>query len=341
MAKTTKEPILTEGFINKVQRLAKYIQRAASRNAPAILFVLFKVESTRKLAEQSLTGILEGKDFRIISLDLRDDSVADVVHRLLEQQTSAKDVFYLRHLREGASSALGSLNVRRELLVDHAVKLVIWLEESELLWLTQGAPDFWAFRQRVVEFLELPEEEPFQQAVQRLYQGTESASSEERMAKIKLRKDLLESLPAESSFERARLSFELGQLLYDQGDLQHASNQFQRALSLCQESRDKANIAVTLHQLGMIAQDQGDYDEARKLYGQVSKIFEKLGDQGGIAITLHALALLEESQGNLEEAFSLNQKAVGIYTRLKSPDEKQAKQVQARIEKALRPRKTK
>jgi hypothetical protein len=48
--------------------------------------------------------------------------------------------------------AYSALNMHRELLVEHQIRVVFWLTKSEAASLPHYAPDFWAFRHRVVEF---------------------------------------------------------------------------------------------------------------------------------------------------------------------------------------------
>ena len=45
-----------------------------------------------------------------------------------------------------------ALNFQRELLVENRIILVLWLGTPEAAELALQAPDFWAFRHRVVEF---------------------------------------------------------------------------------------------------------------------------------------------------------------------------------------------
>jgi hypothetical protein len=45
-----------------------------------------------------------------------------------------------------------ALNFHREMLVENRVILVLWLAAAEAAELPYLAPDFWAFRHRVVEF---------------------------------------------------------------------------------------------------------------------------------------------------------------------------------------------
>jgi tetratricopeptide (TPR) repeat protein len=53
---------------------------------------------------------------------------------------------------KGGANAYRALNIRRELLVDHQLRAIFWLTGAEARELSRHAPDFWAFRHRVVEF---------------------------------------------------------------------------------------------------------------------------------------------------------------------------------------------
>lgn len=316
MVQTRQQVLASEEFLTRVNRLANYVKRAKERNKAAILFALFKVETTRLFAERSLTGILEGGGFRILRVDLNDPKNSDLVTILLRAQESPNDVFFVYGLRAVNQPALRSLNIRRELLLHEGVKVVFWLEESQLQGVAFGAHDFWAFRHRIVEFIELPEEETLHKAAEKLLHDTDYTSRNELLAKIQLRQDLLRSLGKGATYERARMHFELGQLLYHNGELAKAKKHLQQALEVVSKLKGKPERAAICHQLGMIAQDQGDYEEARKLYQQSLKIEERLGNQGGIAVSSVQLSLLHLRLSELEEALRLIQKAEAIFERL-------------------------
>ncbi len=306
----------TEEFLTRVNRLANYITRSGKSEKATLLFALFKVESTRRLAEQSLNGNLEGKGFRIVRLDVREYPNTDLVQLLLDKQTSPSDVFYVHRLRAGEQATLNALNYRRELLIENAVKVLFWLEESELQWLAFGAPDFWAFRHRVVEFIELPEEKSMQETVQRFYGDTEFVSHEELLVKTRLRQELLQALPKGATDTKARLHWEIGNLLHKNGELVSAKKHLEQALKYVTRLKDEPNRAATLHSLGIIAQAQGDYEEARRLYQQSLKINERLGNQSGMANSYHQLGMIAQAQGDYEEARRLYQQSLKIKERL-------------------------
>lgn len=65
-------------------------------------------------------------------------------------------IFFVTGLGNANSLSSGqvfqALNNNRELLVESRVRIVFWLNGVELAELPRHAPDFWAFRHRVVEF---------------------------------------------------------------------------------------------------------------------------------------------------------------------------------------------
>jgi hypothetical protein len=58
-------------------------------------------------------------------------------------------------LVKGFPEALQFLNFKREELVERHIKVVFWVKEDELARISIEAPDFFAFRNRVVEFMEI------------------------------------------------------------------------------------------------------------------------------------------------------------------------------------------
>jgi tetratricopeptide (TPR) repeat protein len=50
------------------------------------------------------------------------------------------------------ANAYRALNMRRELLVDYDIRALFWLNKAESRSLSRIAPDFWAFRHRVIDF---------------------------------------------------------------------------------------------------------------------------------------------------------------------------------------------
>jgi tetratricopeptide (TPR) repeat protein len=69
-------------------------------------------------------------------------------------------VFFVSGLQwgggRGYSNAYRALNLHREYLVETKIRSVFWITQAESKQMTRHAPDFWAFRHKVVDFLDLP-----------------------------------------------------------------------------------------------------------------------------------------------------------------------------------------
>ena len=85
-----------------------------------------------------------------------DESHFDIPLLLSQRPERDRSVFSVSGLSHGGgkenANAYRALNIRREYFVDYAIRVVIWLAGDEAMALSRHAPDFWAFRHRVVEF---------------------------------------------------------------------------------------------------------------------------------------------------------------------------------------------
>jgi len=68
------------------------------------------------------------------------------------RETAPQAVVFLVHGMGGQMQTYAGLNVFRELIVEQRLKAIFWLTREELNLLAHHAPDFWAFRHRVIEF---------------------------------------------------------------------------------------------------------------------------------------------------------------------------------------------
>lgn len=80
----------------------------------------------------------------------------DVIREICGRDDIKETIFFVTGLGNANSLSSGrvfqALNNNRELLVESRVRIVFWLNGVELSELPRHAPDFWAFRHRVVEF---------------------------------------------------------------------------------------------------------------------------------------------------------------------------------------------
>ena len=218
---------------------------------------------------------------------------------------------------------LAHLNLARERYRELGCPLVLWLPDYALTRLAREAPDFWAWRSGVFEFI--PEAEMAESALRQMAYEPDLVTSSLDAAAKRERLALLEQLLADYRLlgagpqeqdAQADILAKMGSLHWDLGDYAEARRLYQESLDIVQQLGDRAGIARTLHNLGMLAHRQGDYAEARCLYQESLATAQQLGNRAGVASTLHQLGMLAQDQGDYAEARRLYQESLDIAQQL-------------------------
>jgi tetratricopeptide (TPR) repeat protein len=309
-------PELDEPFAERVERLKHELALALRWDRPSILVAVYASAFVRADAEALLEVWLreQGQAVARVQVLGPDDPAADVPRRLREWPERSQTVFFISGLRQGAPTTWNSLNVRREYLVDDRIRAIFWLTEGEAAELPRRAPDFWAFRHRVVEFVEPPETgRAVQKARELAWAGFEKRLPPgERQARIAFREQVLAELPdtPETAAARAELHYTLGGL-YDFGrDYVAALKYLQTALDLAEQVGDSALQSWVLNGLGNVYRDLGRHDEAIATYRTALEI-GKLSDGGakiysGLGNVYHDLGRYDEAVAAFQRAIELD-----------------------------------
>jgi hypothetical protein len=149
-----------KGFYSKASKagleiLADEIQLALHWQRPSILLAIQKSKQDmlkNQLAlEQEL--IKTNKIVKRLKFDKQDP---DVINLMCRTPDHNEVIFFVSGM--GYTNNIdnikiyNALNLHRELLVEQNIRVVFWLTEQEAANLPYHAPDFWAFRHRVIEF---------------------------------------------------------------------------------------------------------------------------------------------------------------------------------------------
>jgi len=309
MTPTPKPNELDEPFAERVERLKQELALALHWNRPSILLAIYSSEFVRADAEAALKDWLreQGQDAALIQVTGQAD--ADVPLRLRERPDRDRTVFFVSGLRWGAPTSWNALNVRREYLVEDHIRAVFWLTEGEAAELPLRAPDFWAFRHRTVEFVELPEMgRAVQRASELAWAGFEERlPPEERRARIALRERLLAELPdePETTAARAELHYTLGGLYHWGREHERAREHLQAALDLAKRSENVRLQAWSLNGLGEVYRAQGRPEE-------VAAYQRAIALDPDFAAPHFNWALLEVERGNKDTAYEHWKQAVEL-----------------------------
>jgi tetratricopeptide (TPR) repeat protein len=241
---------LDEPFAERVDRLARELKLAIRWDRPSILLAVYSSMYVMGDAAAALEAQLREGGQQVIWVRVNGEADADIPLRLAEHPQRNGAVFFVSGLQWGGQTALRALNIRREYFVDERLRAVFWLTENEAVAIAREAPDFWAFRHRVVEFVEPPEPGRAAEMARGLaWWGFEDRTlREDTQAKIALRKALLADLPKgdETVGAQAELQYTLGGLYWADRQYQRAEESLRAALEGARRT-DNARLEAGCH----------------------------------------------------------------------------------------------
>ena len=262
-----------ESFKDRVAILFDELRLSIQFHRSSVLLAVYGSELIREKAERSLRESLFALGQNVCEMEINEE-LFDLPALFEQHSVSENIVFYLSGLQWGGGvdgqNAYRSLNLRRDYFVDHQLRVILWLTESEAANLPRLAPDFWSFRHRVVEFLEAPVRKRRQ-----AYQGDLSWPNWESHhftqdidGEIGLRKQLLANLPAgpESNANRADLYLALAALSWAKGESMVSLAYLNRGKGNALQTKEPALIARFWMGMGFISHAEERQDEAIEAY---------------------------------------------------------------------------
>jgi tetratricopeptide (TPR) repeat protein len=149
-----KLPDYTNLLEERVDLLFDELSFAIQWQRPSILLVFYESEHERDTVELALEKRLAEIGQQVTQFRV-DEEHFDIPRLLSQYPDRDRSVFSVISLSrgggKGGANAYRALNIRREYFVDFAIRVIIWLTTDEAIELSRHAPDFWAFRHRVVE----------------------------------------------------------------------------------------------------------------------------------------------------------------------------------------------
>ena len=151
----------TPGFFSKafkegISSLMDELKLAFQWGRPSILVAVHREAGPgQEKAQARLKKEIEAAGRTVREIEVNREN-PNVIQSILKSTPHANTVFFVsgvgRNAKTDRDEIYRALNFHREMLVDHRIILVLWLASTEAAELPLQAPDFWAFRHRVVEF---------------------------------------------------------------------------------------------------------------------------------------------------------------------------------------------
>jgi tetratricopeptide (TPR) repeat protein len=337
-----------EPFEDRVDILFRELELAVKWQRPSILLAIYSSEFVHTDAKATLKNRLIAMAQYVHYFQVVNDENSDIPLLISEIPDLDKTIFFIEGLRWGGGKdgirAYRALSIGREYFIDKRIRAVFWLTENEANDLARYAPDFWAYRHRVIEFVEPPTPEQISlRALEATWQGIgEYADTLEDIdARIALREAMLNDLPEgdESIAIRGNLLFAIGVLHWRRGDYEKAIQFLQTALEIATYTQDKWFEAVCFNAVALVNTTLGRIDEAVEslkqaatlapdeifpwnnlgnLYSQLDRndeaitALEKAIERNPLdAISWNGLGKIYQKLGRTDEAIATYQKAIG------------------------------
>lgn len=270
----------TESFDERIEIIARELELSIKWQRPCVLLVVYSSEYVRADAEAALENCLFDLGQKAVQLKVRNRETFDVFSFLQEFKDPSHSVFLIDGLRPGneqENKIYSAINLQHEFFAEKQVRAIFWLTQNEITDLARYAPDFWAHRQRMIEFIESPRaEQVLHQALESAWQGTGEYANpyEDTDAKISLRESLLTELPKgqEASSIRANLLLTLGILNWRKGDFEKAHEQLHEALKLAARIQDCWFEAECFNAMALVKASMDRTDEAIEAYKQAIRL---------------------------------------------------------------------
>ncbi|MGD0611052.1 MAG: tetratricopeptide repeat protein [Anaerolineales bacterium] len=303
-----------EPFDERVAILAEELELAIQFDRPSILIAVYESEFVLQAAQAALSERLSSLGQRVYPFRVTREQF-DIALLLSQHPAREASVFFVTGLKwgggKGGDEAYRALNLHREYFVENQIRAVLWLTQSEAIDLPKHAPDFWAFRHRVVEFNDAPAGAGEDASLDMPAWGdqkTEAESHQDLDGRIAFRETSLAGLPEGDASQAARLDlfYNLAHLYWAKGDYERSIQRLQTGLKIAERMQDSWLQARFWIGLGMARAALKQADQAVEADEHAIQL------QPEDPLPWSNLAAHCRSLGQLERAMQACQRAIGL-----------------------------
>ncbi|MGB1253169.1 MAG: tetratricopeptide repeat protein, partial [Candidatus Promineifilaceae bacterium] len=299
-------------------QIERELSRALRHQRGIIILVLYRSDWVREAVQTQLMQQLRAQQTTVEEVRIT-SRLPDLPAQVAAFARPAQTVVFGLGLRNGGEPAYRALNLQREQFVTEKWKVVLWLTEGELQQLMTTATDFWVFRHRYLEFLEMPSSPKTAKGLlnetKTPVEFIDPAEEASILVQIEQRQQLLAQLPDndETMATRAFLWRSIAEQHYKLRAFDQAENAYQMVLQTSQAAEDHITTALGYHRLGIIKQQQRDWDAAHAFYQQALQIDIDFNDRHSQASTLHQLGRIKQQQRDWDAAHTFFRQAEQIF----------------------------
>ena len=300
-----------KSFNENIELLFEELELATKWGRPSILLAIHKSKLGQEKAERALEQKLNGLGLNIAHIIVNNEH-SDVPHIILATSARNQTVFFVSNIDWGGGQdgrdAYKALNVYRELFVENQIKVVFWLTSGEAANLPRYAPDFWAFRHRVIEFAAQRTRGKVNLPVGILIWHVQNSidSFDTPGKRITAREQILAKLPhkMESLSTRVDLLYNIGHLYWVMGNSTKALQAFTSGIDQVKNFQLPRIRSDLLNGTAIIYFEANQYDRAIEFYKEA---ILNSPEDGSLLINLSAACC---ALGRNQEAISIGKRAI-------------------------------
>ena len=311
-------------FDENINALLEELVLAEKWERPSILLAVHKSKFGQNKAQKTLEDRLNKLGQRVSYLVV-DEQHSDIPHSILSTPAAEGSVFFVSNIDWGGGQdrkdAYRAINIYRELFVERHLRAVFWLTVNEAAVLPRYAPDFWAFRHRVIEFTgqRIPHTVILPSGVL-IWDIQNSVDPFDTLqARISVREELLSKLPrnAEANASRADLLYNLGYLYWLMGNTEKAAQQLLAGLDLVTGEQVDPIRSSLLSGLAILSYEAKDYARAADLCTEALQEYPQSASLTiNLTITLCTLGRNQEALALARKAIKLNGRDARVWNAL-------------------------
>jgi hypothetical protein len=155
-------PAASAPFEERLEILSGELELAVKWQRPCIVLVVYSSEYVRADVEAALENRLIDLGQKSIHLSVKNRDPKAVLPFFKELKEPMSSVYMIDGFRWGGgdeSSVYSTASLQREYFVQQQLRAVFWMTPNEISKLAHAVPELWAYRHRVIEFMESPKAE--------------------------------------------------------------------------------------------------------------------------------------------------------------------------------------
>lgn len=264
--------LYTKAFHENISILFDELQMARKWGQASIILTVHKSTFSQEKTKKALQKKIESLGYRIVEFEINKIQ-GNFIDEMLRQQDVENIVFYVSNLDRGKGNdekdGYRILNLYRETLIEQKIKAIFFLTINEATALPSYAPDFWAFRHRVLGFASPHAPNSKKPPAGILFWQEEDSTNPTAHKKTNIASlsKMLTEMPdrAESISLRIDLQYELGRLYWEIGDYINAEKNMVAGLDLVKTYQIPYSKKKFLNSLAIIYYEKEEFPKSSEI----------------------------------------------------------------------------